>query len=206
VKTTYTVLWQESDGPSVSGTLELLPLGFRFAPSDGSRSPEELHYEDIAALRIGTSSEDDWEGKPVLVVERRAAAPIRFIGTAEPMLASELARDLAALALGGEMRPRRLLVVAPLKQGEVPRARQLLQAGPPFDPQEAGLERHETYLTQREAIFVFETLDDERALEEIFSSATVWAAAPAWRELIDGMPRIAEVIYTWKRSRLEIKE
>ena len=44
----------------------------------------------------------------------------------------------------------------PLKEGAIERAPELVSQGPPFDPAETPLTRHELLLTPWEAIFVFE--------------------------------------------------
>jgi hypothetical protein len=64
------------------------------------------------------------------------------------------------------------------------------------------LERHEAFLTSSEAAFLFETLDGDAALQQLLSSKTVWEAARAWRGLIAGPPRVAEVIYSWEQGRI----
>ena len=56
----------------------------------------------------------------------------------------------------------RLVVVVPLADGAKDRARELLDKGPPFDPNATGLERHSVYLTDHEAVFIFETPRDSR--------------------------------------------
>jgi hypothetical protein len=97
-----------------------------------------------------------------------------------------------------EERPRRIVVVVPLVEGSEGKARELAAAGPPFDPSELALELHELLLTPREAIFVFESLT-AAGLESVFAALDVWAAAEAWRELVDGPPEIAAVAYSWHR-------
>ncbi len=202
MKTNYGVLWQEAGGAVVEGRLELRPLGFRFTPSDDTASGEEIRYEDLVAIRIGMEPADELEGRPAVVVERRAGRSVRIASVAERSLASELARGLEAAGLGGgDAAPARLLVLVPLKEGAAPAARRLLRSGPPFAPSQAGLERHEAHLTASEAVFVFESLEGEDGLRRLLASAPVWGAAPAWRELIAGPPRVAEAVYTWERAR-----
>jgi hypothetical protein len=205
VKTSYGVFWQEGGGEVVAGRLELLPLGFRLSASEQEAVGEEIHYEDLAAIRFGTQPDDDLEGTPAIFIERRAGPSVRIAGVAARGLASELARGLEAVALGGEMAPTRLLVIVPLKEGKEAAARTLLRSGPPFVPAEAGLERHEVYLTANEAVFVFESLEGETALRALLMSAPVWEAAPAWRQLIAGPPRIAEAVYSWECGRLGLE-
>jgi hypothetical protein len=202
MKTSYGVLWQQAEGTIVSGRLELLPLGFRFTPTEEGARGDEVHYEDLAAIRFGIEQADELEGRPAVVVERRVGPSIRIASAAEGSLASELARGLEAVALGGEMAPTRLLVIIPLKEGTVAAARRLLRSGPPFAPAQVGLERHEAYLTANEAVFVFESLEGQAGLRGLLTSAAVWEAAPAWRDLMAGPPRIAEAVYSWEQGRV----
>jgi hypothetical protein len=46
-------------------------------------------------------------------------------------------------------------VIVPLKVGHDDRAKEPVAQGPPFDPAALGLERHEVFVTAREAVFVF---------------------------------------------------
>jgi hypothetical protein len=48
-----------------------------------------------------------------------------------------------------------LAIVARLKSGAEPRARELIASGPPFDPAESGFDRHAVYLSVDEVVFVF---------------------------------------------------
>jgi hypothetical protein len=50
----------------------------------------------------------------------------------------------------------RLVVIAPLRENARERAVQLLSEGPPFQLEETAFDRHQVYLTDREAVFVFE--------------------------------------------------
>jgi hypothetical protein len=202
MKATYGVYWEQSGSEIVAGWLQMLPLGFRLISSEHEAAGEEIHYEDLAAIRIGIEPDDALNGKPAVVIERRAGPSIRIAGAAARGLASELARGLEAVALGGEMAPARLLLIVPLKEGTEGAARTLIRSGPPFVPGEVGLERHEAYVTANEAVFVFETLEGDAVLRTVLTSAPVWEAASAWRELIAGPPRIAEAVYSWEHGRL----
>jgi hypothetical protein len=64
MKRSYAVLWQQTGRAAVPGRLALLPLGFRFTPADESAGEEEMHYEDVAALRMGSAPDDELEGQP----------------------------------------------------------------------------------------------------------------------------------------------
>ena len=92
----------------------------------------------------------------------------------------------------------RAVVVLPLRDGASEQAAQLLRGGPPFDPEEVGLARHHVFLTDDEAVFVFEA-DNLEAAERLLGGETFWNAAAAWKELVAGPPRLAEDAYTWIR-------
>lgn len=97
---------------------------------------------------------------------------------------------------------RRIAIVARLKPGAEERAAELLAAGPPFDPAEDELERHAVYLSREEVVFVFEGQEIEWKLDDLtsdFFHRRVSESLTAWRELIDGEPRLAEEAYFWER-------
>ena len=50
----------------------------------------------------------------------------------------------------------RLVLIASLKPGAEAAADDLIAAGPPFDLEKSGFERHAIYLSSGEAVFVFE--------------------------------------------------
>ena len=99
----------------------------------------------------------------------------------------------------GEPEPSRVVVVVPLKTGVRDRVRELLETGPPFDPEAAGLDRHQVFLTDQEAVFLFEA-PDQPALDRLAKSPRLRWAAAAWREYLGGRMRRAEVAYSWARS------
>jgi hypothetical protein len=94
----------------------------------------------------------------------------------------------------------RLVLVVPLKEGTVERARELLQEGPPFELETTQLERHEILLTDHEAIFVFEAPGDEPALELEAENPRLRRAAAAWREVMADRPRKAVSAFLWTRD------
>ncbi|HEX9350842.1 MAG TPA: hypothetical protein VF877_06185 [Gaiellaceae bacterium] len=73
----------------------------------------------------------------------------------------------------------------------------LIDHGPPFDAEKAGLERYHVFLTDREAIFLVEAdvVDGEAA-------ATVWGATASWQDLGADPPRLAEEAFSWVRPHL----
>jgi len=97
----------------------------------------------------------------------------------------------------------RLALIARLKPGSEERASQLLEGGPPFDPAATGLSRHAVYLSAGEVVFVFEGDEVEWIVEEMVqepAGRSVSSALDAWRELVDGQPRIARAAYFWERQ------
>ncbi len=93
----------------------------------------------------------------------------------------------------------RVVVVAGLREGARDTARLLIESGPPFDPETTPLLRHDVYLTDHEAVFVFEGPDAKRAVERLVGDPGVLRTAAAWRECLDGRPRIAEPTFAWTR-------
>jgi hypothetical protein len=91
------------------------------------------------------------------------------------------------------------VVVVPLKAGVRDRVRELLKTGPPFDPEAAGLERHQVFLTDQEAVFLFEA-PDQSILDRLARSPRLRWAAAAWREYLGGRMRVAEIAYSWARD------
>ncbi|MET1009681.1 MAG: hypothetical protein ABWY96_06510 [Gaiellaceae bacterium] len=97
----------------------------------------------------------------------------------------------------------RLVLVVPLEEGAAVRARELLRDGPPFELETTHLERHEVFLTDREAVFVFETAGEAPALELEAGDPQLRKAAAAWREVMADRPRKAETVFSWERPASE---
>ena len=96
--------------------------------------------------------------------------------------------------------PSRAVLVLPLVEGAQQRAAELLRKGPPFDPGEIGLGRHHVFLTESEAVFLFESESPDVA-ERLLSSSRLWAAAAAWKDLVAGPPRLADSAFSWVHVR-----
>jgi hypothetical protein len=94
----------------------------------------------------------------------------------------------------------RLVLVVPLKEGAAARARELVEEGPPFELETTELDRHEVYLTDSEAVFVFETAGDEPPLRLRAGNPMLRKAAAAWRECMAGRPRKAKTLFSWTRT------
>ena len=94
----------------------------------------------------------------------------------------------------------RIAVVVPLRPGSRENARQLIQAGPPFEIDDTPLVEHCVYLTDHEVVFVFEGPEARDAVERVLGEADVWQAATAWRAILASKPRLAETVFTWQRG------
>jgi hypothetical protein len=94
----------------------------------------------------------------------------------------------------------RVAVVVPIKPGMFEAARSLVDTGPPFRLEDTSLEGHCVYLTEHEAVFVFEGPEARAAVETLVGDAGVWQAATAWRECLAGKPRIADIAFSWRRG------
>jgi len=82
-------------------------------------------------------------------------------------------------------------VVVPLKPGAREAARTLLAQGSPLD---AELEPQQVFLTEEEAIFVFESA---RGADAAVLRAKLWQE---WQEHLAAPPRVAESLYSRERA------
>lgn len=101
---------------------------------------------------------------------------------------------------------QQLALIASLKSGAEPRAAELVAKGPPFDPNENGLDRHTVYLSADEVVFVFEGRQVEWIVDALVDEPFHWsllAALDEWRPLLEGQPRIARPAYAWQREILD---
>jgi hypothetical protein len=201
--TSYAVTWQQGEQASRSGRLELLPGGLTLEGSgaNGGASSETIDFGDLVDVRIGRAASDRLSGRQTLVLERRGGASVRIASVVQPGIITELAERLAS-RLREEEAMSRAVVVIPLREGASEQAAQLLRSRPPFDPDEIGLDRHHVFLTDEEAVFVFEA-DDLGAAERLIGGESFWKAAAAWKDLVAGPPRLAEDAYTWVRPHVQ---
>lgn len=197
MKTTYAVKWREPDGQIYVGSLALEPRKMRLEGRglDGPLVDHQIGYEEVRGVRLGSHGSDRLDGRPALVVERADGRYlVTSIGAGAGIL-QELVEQVAELRLAA---PWRATVVVPLKEGALARVHELVAQGPPFDPANTPLTRHQLLLTEREVIFVFEAQGDA-GLAAVLGQLDLWAAAVAWQDLVEGPPRIAEVAYSWER-------
>ncbi|MGE5690051.1 MAG: hypothetical protein ACM33B_05805 [Pseudomonadota bacterium] len=195
---TYAVKWREPDAGTYVGRLELgddaLVLQGR---SDGNGVvTRSLAYDELRGVHIGRDEGEKLDGRATLVVERAAGDYLVRSALAQTGVLQELLYRLSELQSTSS---RRATVVVPLREGALERVRALVAGGPPFDPNEAGLTRHQLLLTPSEAIFVFEAGSAD-VLDVLLGQIDLWAAAAAWRDLVAGAPRIAEIAYSWERA------
>lgn len=192
---TYAVKWREPDGATFVGRLTLgarvLRLDGRQTGADGQAVKRKLRYDELEGLRIGRRGADRLDGRPAVIVEQ---ADGRYLvadaGLGAPIV-QELVDRLAELRRSATWTAT---VVVSLRKGAIGRARELIAKGPPFDPAETPLVRHEVWLTPREVVFVFESKsEDEDGLRIPLAHLELWSMAAAWSELISGAPRLAEV-------------
>lgn len=200
--TTYAVTWQRADDPPRAGRLELTDCGLALDGRNGEGPvSDNVPYRELADVRIARSPAERISGRPTLVVDRRLGDAIRIASLAQPGIIQELAEHLAALRVQEESFVSRVVVVLPLQEGATVRAAELLAGGPPFDPGEVGLERHQVFLTDSEVIFLFEA-DAQAAAERLVTQTDVWTAAAAWKDIAAGPPRLAEDVYSWVRPHV----
>jgi hypothetical protein len=196
MKTSYAVKWHEPDGQDYVGRLELGPRVLHLVgDAGGARVDRQIGYDELEGLRIGHDAGERVDGRRTLVIERPQGAYHLTSTVFEAGILQELVDRLSELSLAA---PRRATIVVPLKEGALARVRELAAAGPPFDPNETQLTRHQLLLTAQEAIFLFETAD-EGGLQALLAEVDVWAAASAWHDLVAGPPRLAEIAYSWER-------
>lgn len=92
----------------------------------------------------------------------------------------------------------KLALILPLEPGMRSVAREYLAEGPPFDPSRCGLDAHEVFLTDAEAIFVFGLPQGPQTLERILADEDFWSVVSSWEHIAAGPPRAAEVAYEWR--------
>lgn len=195
--TSYGVVWRQGAQPLARGKLELYSRGLMLDGLSGSnRVTEEIGYDELVGVRVGRSSGERLNGHTTLVLDLAAGDAISLAAVAQPGVIGELAERLAELRLDAS---RKTAIVVPLKEGARDAAQALLETGPPFDPTVTELERHEVFLGEREAIFVFESPVGFEAISPLLEDGEVWRGLAAWGELLDGAPRFAEAAFSWSK-------
>ena len=106
-----------------------------------------------------------------------------------------VARDLDRIVANPHI--RKLAIVLPLDLGKREVARDYLDEGPPFDLRAAGVDAHEVFLTDEEAIFVFGVPNGPATLERILADEEFWSVVSSWEHIASGPPRLAHVAFDW---------
>lgn len=196
MQVTYAVSWEEPDGSTGSGRLELGARALVLHGQNGSGAvTESFPYRGIEHVRVARGPAERLADRPTLVVDLARGGTLRLAGVAQPGIVAELATRISSLR-HDPAATERLALVVPLKPGARAAAEKLLAGGPPFDPEQLGLDQHEVFLTENEAVFVFEGVP-AALLERSADDEFIWAAAAAWKPLIDGRVRFAERAYAW---------
>jgi hypothetical protein len=207
----YAVAFQADGQRAAAGALEVTGEGLVLM---GRRrgEPVELHIscDELLSVRIGRHPTERLDGYTTVVLACTSGevriAPFGLV------LLHEVTDLLAALS---QRRPaasgqaEHVNLVVPLRRGSGRRVRELVAAGPPFDPAAHGLLRHDVFLGDQDVVFVFEGPDVRRNLEQTLSEPTLWRAGLAWRGCIAGRPHVGdpdddpadgrELIYSWRR-------
>jgi hypothetical protein len=95
---------------------------------------------------------------------------------------------------------QRIAVIAKLKPNAEKRATELIETGPPFDPDQLGFDRHSVYLSGNQVVFVFEGGRLDHLLRQVVRDPGNLGAFSKWEPLIDGFPSVAREAYSWQRQ------
>ena len=202
----YPVAFRTGPGPPLIGTLNLDGTSLVLRGRSGEEIIElRVPYLAVAEVRIGRSNEEAMNGRPTVMLACRDASPVQI----EPLAAGllhELADLLAELATEHADPGEQVVVTVPLRRDCVARAKELVAQGPPFNPAVLGLRRHEVFVTERAAIFVFTGPHVRSRLDRATRNPTLWFAGLAWSACVAGRPRLssdplpehdAEPVYRW---------
>lgn len=203
----YAVAFQAADQPRAAGALtitdEAIVLSGR---SQGELVEIRIPSGELANVRIARRPHDRLNGYATVVLGC-LSGEVRIAPFGIAML-HELADLLASLSEQQAVRVERVEVVVPLTRGSDQRVRELVLAGPPFDPGSHGLRRHDVFLGDEDVVFVFEGPEVRQSLERTLAEPSLWRAGLAWRGCIAGRPRFAdhavnaaegrELIYSWR--------
>jgi hypothetical protein len=194
---TYGVVWREGACELATGKLELLASSVRL---EGRECSADVPYGGVSGVHVGRLPEERIDGRPSIVLERFGSPPVTIATVAQSSLVGEIAERLAALQLDA-VAPRSIALVVPLKPGSREAVRELLAQGPPFDPEQLPeLERHEVFVSDDQVIFVFHSSASIDAFAARLVDPGLLQAALAWRDHVDGPPRIGEGVYSWART------
>lgn len=101
---------------------------------------------------------------------------------------------------------QRVAVTAHLRDGAEADARKLIDAGPPFDLDDAGFEQHSVFVGNGLVVFLFEGDDLERQLAELVNDPVRAAGFGAWASVLAESPQVAHETYYWSREEQTMKK
>lgn len=173
-----------------AGALEVEPDRLRLrGRANEARLELEIPFSELSEVRLGRRPHERLNGYRTLVLERAGMPAVQVA----PLGAAMIHEIVDLLVSLGQRTDRDVLVVVvALKGGCLHRVRALLAKGPPFDPASLGLSRHEVYLREREAVFVFCGNDVRTPVATAIRDPAVWKAGLAWQRCFAAPPRIVE--------------
>jgi hypothetical protein len=198
----YPVVWRAGEGRLSTGKLELGRDDLVLSGRGAERL--EIAYRDLSSVEIGRSSGERINGDKSVMLERHAQERVLIGAVGGIGLVAELAELLAQLRTACAVQAR-VAVVVPFKRGSADTARRLIDEGPPFEIGELGLERHHVFVSENEAVFVFEGRDAEAVVAALSRSPNALKAAVRWRSGLAGRPRIAQERFSWARDGTAIR-
>lgn len=96
------------------------------------------------------------------------------------------------------MSAERIAVIGMLRPGSLERAEEIVETGPPFDLDEAGLQRHSVFVCSECVVFVFEGPNVDRVVDRLVDDPVVSANFSVWGPVLDGTPHIAHERFFWE--------
>jgi hypothetical protein len=170
----------------------------------GCPDAEELsiRFDELASIGIGRGVDERVNGTKSLVLERRSGEPVFLAALASfggVGLLGELNELLARLQAKQGTRAR-VTVVVPIKRGSADKAVRLVEEGPPFEIEALGIERHQVFVSEREAVFLFEGENAATTVRALLRSPDVLKTAVRWRRILAGRPRLAEECFAWAQK------
>ena len=93
----------------------------------------------------------------------------------------------------------KIAVIAQIRPGKREQLERLLENGPPFDLQAEGFERHEVFVGDTDAVFIFTGPGAVTQLERMAASRALFAHVLKMTGLMSA-PRMLDRTFQWHRS------
>ena len=91
----------------------------------------------------------------------------------------------------------RLAVVAKLRPGSRECAKEIVDAGPPYELAEAGFRRHSVFLAGDTVVFVFEGPNIHQLVSKLIDDPASAGSFSVWAPLLAGTPMLAREEFSW---------